>query len=196
MLIRVERESVPDLYTSCKHPQTEVRKMPIANGGFQLKKQCLVCGDSVGNAQKKAHLSADNVAKVPEWDQTIHPQFRDQREKRQQELIRAADERANKKWRAQYDAYLRSPEWAQRRQLVVLRAQGLCEGCRSARATDVHHTTYIHAGEEFLFELVALCTTCHSSTTKPLSYGMRSLLSSRQRPNLSLTAVPVADSFR
>ena len=45
MLIRVERESMPDLYTSCKHPQTEVRKMPIADGGFQLKKQCLACGE-------------------------------------------------------------------------------------------------------------------------------------------------------
>src|SRR5438874_3631487 len=162
MLIRIERESIPDLYASCKHPQTEVRKMPIADGGFQLKKQCLACGDSVGNAHKKAHLSADHVAKVPEWDQTIRPRFRDQREKRQEELIRSADERAYKKWRAQYDAYLWFTRVGTAPSACHIAGSGICEGCRSARATDVYHTTYIHAGKEFLFELVALCPACHS----------------------------------
>lgn len=37
----------------------------------------------------------------------------------------------------------------------------LCEGCGKARATQVHHKTYRNLGDEFLFELVALCDACH-----------------------------------
>lgn len=49
---------------------------------------------------------------------------------------------------------------------AVARARGVCEGCRSARATQVHHLTYQHAGHvvpggELLWELVAVCDDCH-----------------------------------
>ena len=57
--------------------------------------------------------------------------------------------------------YLASREWAERRSLVMDRATGLCEGCRKARATEVHHLSYRNWGSEFLFELVALCGDCH-----------------------------------
>lgn len=61
----------------------------------------------------------------------------------------------------QYAEYLNSEEWWQRRTRVLERSNGLCEGCRNDEATDVHHLTYAHAGDEFLFELVALCAPCH-----------------------------------
>ena len=64
-------------------------------------------------------------------------------------------------WWAEYDAYLASPEWAARRDLVLDRAGGICEGCRCARATQAHHRNYDHVGDEFLFELVAVCDACH-----------------------------------
>lgn len=41
------------------------------------------------------------------------------------------------------------------------RAAHVCEGCRTARATEVHHLTYEHCGDEFLWELVAICRSCH-----------------------------------
>jgi 5-methylcytosine-specific restriction endonuclease McrA len=44
---------------------------------------------------------------------------------------------------------------------VIERADGLCEGCRSAEAVHVHHLTYKHCGNEFLWELVAICRECH-----------------------------------
>lgn len=62
---------------------------------------------------------------------------------------------------AEYSRYLGSPEWAAKRQLVFERAGGVCEGCGLAKATDVHHVTYEHRYEEFLFELLALCHPCH-----------------------------------
>lgn len=63
--------------------------------------------------------------------------------------------------REQYAEYLRSEEWFGRRTKVMDRCNGLCEGCREAEAVDVHHLTYEHVTEEFLFELVALCAGCH-----------------------------------
>lgn len=61
-----------------------------------------------------------------------------------------------------YADYLRSREWAERREKVMQRALGLCEGCRVRPAGEVHHLSYEHVTEEFLFELVALCGDCHA----------------------------------
>lgn len=45
---------------------------------------------------------------------------------------------------------------------MLTRDNYLCQGCRVRRATQVHHLTYDHVGNEFLFELVAICETCHT----------------------------------
>jgi 5-methylcytosine-specific restriction endonuclease McrA len=79
---------------------------------------------------------------------------------RQAELARQRQEE-NDQWWAWYSDYLQSPEWAARRHKVLTRANWLCEGCRENQAVHVHHTTYTHAGNELLFELVALCQGCH-----------------------------------
>jgi 5-methylcytosine-specific restriction endonuclease McrA len=63
--------------------------------------------------------------------------------------------------REEYHQYLQTPQWAERRALVLKRSAGLCEGCRLASAEQVHHTTYAHCGNEFLWELVAICRDCH-----------------------------------
>lgn len=74
----------------------------------------------------------------------------------EQERARALDER-----RAAYVAYLQTPEWRARRELVMQRAGRLCEGCRLEVATEVHHVTYEHLGNELLWELRAVCRGCH-----------------------------------
>lgn len=61
-----------------------------------------------------------------------------------------------------YAEYLRSPAWASKRERVMQRAGGVCEGCRGRPATEVHHLTYEHVTQEFLFELVAICGDCHA----------------------------------
>ena len=75
---------------------------------------------------------------------------------RQQEI-----NQLKKLWKETYGRYLASPAWKAKSRLVLLRAQGICEGCRLRPATEIHHTTYDHVGDEFLFELVALCRPCH-----------------------------------
>lgn len=64
-------------------------------------------------------------------------------------------------WPELYRDYLRSHEWALKRAKVMRRAGHVCEGCGDHPAVDVHHLTYEHVTQEFLFELVALCAGCH-----------------------------------
>jgi len=46
---------------------------------------------------------------------------------------------------------------------VFERANGLCEGCAEHTARHVHHKTYEHVCNEFLWELVAVCERCHQA---------------------------------
>jgi hypothetical protein len=61
-----------------------------------------------------------------------------------------------------YHAYLKSDAWFLKRKKVMLRSGGICEGCRCADATQVHHLTYDNIFNELLFQLVALCDKCHA----------------------------------
>ena len=84
-------------------------------------------------------------------------------EERQRESDRLERERAAKsrEWWDWYNAYLRSAAWRERAALVRRRAGGVCEGCAMRQATQVHHVTYKHVGNEFLWELRAVCDACH-----------------------------------
>jgi len=69
------------------------------------------------------------------------------------------------KWKVEqkekYAEYLETPEWQEKRRLVIERARGICEGCRVRHASQVHHLTYENIGDEFLWQLVAVCRICH-----------------------------------
>ena len=103
--------------------------------------------------------------------------WQESREKYQAENAQrlAEQERENQEWWDWYSAYLKTPAWAKRRQLVLQRAQGLCEGCRSAVPIHAHHRTYAHVGDELLYELVALCGACHQKAhpNKEIDDGWR-----------------------
>ena len=68
-------------------------------------------------------------------------------------------------WDKWYPHYLDSPEWKQLRRQVLVRANGRCEKC-GALASEVHHKTYVHVGNEALEDLVALCSSCHRKIHK------------------------------
>lgn len=56
---------------------------------------------------------------------------------------------------------LRSPKWRDIRARVLRRANGVCEGCGLRLPVQVHHVDYAHMGDEFLWELRAVCIECH-----------------------------------
>lgn len=62
--------------------------------------------------------------------------------------------------KAEYRAYLASPQWAQKRAEILGRSSGICEICDQA-ANQVHHLHYRNIGNEQTDDLMALCRECH-----------------------------------
>lgn len=144
--------------SECEHETTEIRLRIVAGGGKQYVRQCLSCGKATTNAiRKDVALKEAGTKEVSRFDEELQESYRQKRAE-----FHATQRKTEKdeffRW---YSEYLKSPEWRRKRSLVLERANGVCEGCLSRDATEVHHTTYEHVGEELLFELVAICDVCH-----------------------------------
>ena len=66
----------------------------------------------------------------------------------------------------QYIDYIRSREWKAKRIQVLLRDQFICQVCFHAKASQVHHKTYIRLYQELPEDLISICTPCHRLITK------------------------------
>ncbi len=64
----------------------------------------------------------------------------------------------------QYQRYLATREWAEKKEAVRERAGGICERCRNNSIDQVHHLTYIRKYHERLEDLQGLCRGCHEFT--------------------------------
>lgn len=147
------RDDWRELSDACDHQETEVRRRRIRDGRTQYRQQCKRCGKSIGGAVSKKELRGETL----EFDEVAEQRFMNDMAARRK---RRAEQR-REQWFAEYNQYLQSDEWATRREKVMKRAGGVCEGCRENRATQVHHLTYDNVGRELLFELVAICDDCH-----------------------------------
>ena len=66
-----------------------------------------------------------------------------------------------------YDEYINSVEWEEKRQLR-LRMDGFrCHKCGSAINLQVHHITYERLGNELMGDLITLCRNCHKRLHDP-----------------------------
>lgn len=143
----------------CSHEIVAVRKREIAGGSTQFIGQCQRCGYSVGNAVARDKAFGSNGGREPPaFDSALRENWDAQRAKSYQGIEAKFDRNA---FFDNYDDYLKSPAWRSKRSKVLNRANGICEGCGDNKADQVHHLTYAHVGNEFLFELVALCHPCH-----------------------------------
>jgi hypothetical protein len=146
---------------ACDHPTTELRAKRIGNGGLRFMRQCMVCGASASDWIKRTLVTGEPLAWDDEievrWAQAGRERFAAQRAAQAETEAEKAEQR-----REVYRRYLESPEWLERRRLVLLRDRVMCQGCHKERAVEVHHLTYDHIGRELLFELVSLCAACHA----------------------------------
>jgi len=145
----------------CEHPDTQVRLRLFRGGVKQIRRQCLRCGSSDGNAIKRDAIKVD----PPPFDESLALKFDAAKRADYDAILRkhlALQQRREASHQKEYDAYRYSPKWMEKRRKVFERANGICEGCREQTATEVHHLTYEHIYNEFLFELVALCRSCHN----------------------------------
>jgi hypothetical protein len=156
---------------TCPHSSGKtLRWKTQSNLARVLTYQCLICGRGL-DAVRKATIPESRWKAIPEWDKEL--------ERRYQEASSQAWNRYNANWKERADAeaaaerqsrrdayaeYLRSAEWQYRRSLRLSLDAHQCQArltyC-TGRATEVHHLTYQHIGNEPLFDLASVCSSCH-----------------------------------
>ena len=168
---QVARRVVEDLdwrmRLACEHPETQIRRKSMSDGRPMFKLQCVNCGRGVGTA-----IGARNVPDTSvEWDQKAEDAYDASwiEQRKDGDSVIAArlaeiDERRSLWW-TKYDIYLQSDEWMARRRKALERDKHLCQSCREAGASQVHHLTYAHAFNEPLFDLISVCKSCHDRLT-------------------------------
>lgn len=146
----------------CTHESKSIYRATIKHGLMRVGEYCDRCGASFGPA--KPQKDKEWVESLPWLPEGLNGNYeREKRaELRQMELELARKQQAERgKFTESYIAYLNSPEWKSKRQLVIKRCNNVCEGCGQAEVQEVHHLTYAHLTNEFLFELVGLYKPCH-----------------------------------
>jgi len=129
-------------------------------GSKQLRHQCDTCGKLLPNHLAHRFAKPDtpniNIAALEKYNQN--------QEREWQDKFRSFDEQREQERREWFEAHtehLGTDEWQEKRVAVLERENGVCQGCREAPAEHVHHLSYAHWRDELLFELVALCKSCH-----------------------------------
>ncbi len=68
-----------------------------------------------------------------------------------------------------YEEYLKTPEWASKRDQALKRDGYCCRACNSSEKLQVHHRTYERRGNEDLNDLTTLCNDCHEHFHEKIS---------------------------
>jgi 5-methylcytosine-specific restriction endonuclease McrA len=153
-----------DGWDFCRHPHQEIRRRVDASGRPFYQYQCLDCGDRIGSAMATA-IALANGRQPPPFDQEIY----ESGQLKLDRVLRERGEMARRRiaWllaerQQTYESYLESDAWRAKRAQALARDEGLCQSCRMSLATQVHHLTYAHLGDELLFELISVCNDCHA----------------------------------
>lgn len=168
-----EYSKIIELYTGnicCAFPKIIHVGYVIANDAIQVRTQCTRCsemsGKSVGGFSKEQReaLPKANIERRDKRREWL-------REKRNAFCLRAIEgrqrifEEKKAEWFEDYNEYLRSDIWKQKRLLVLKRDNYTCQSCLSGRAIQVHHKSYEFVdlcGSEPAFDLVSICIKCHN----------------------------------
>ena len=151
----------------CAHLDTEIRYKTDSLGRTQYYEQCIHCGAQASSAIK--HDSIADKEHVQPFDQNLADQREAIKRARWQDLC--TEQEINHRtrttdWWQRYKTHLKTPEWQEKREQVLERDGYLCQACLKRRATQAHHLTYDHVGNEPLFDLVAICKVCHAELHK------------------------------
>lgn len=140
----------------CKCAFTQMTRRIVRNGATQIVRQCTTCGRATTSPFPRSAVG--DMDRIPLFDESLIERWS---KSRAAEFARVAAAKRGSffDW---YDGYLKSEEWRARREKVMQRCDGVCEGCGNAKAVQVHHLTYERVGREMLFDLVGICAQCHS----------------------------------
>lgn len=164
--IPIRRTESGHYIASCVHEPDGVWQTSSNNGAAAWRWRCRICRCYYGPAISKTAAMQHNPS--PPVGPSLQS-CRDIEREAQEVAFKMRDkdqDRIQKERGEKYARYLLSPMWRVKRDRVMKRAGGICEGCGVARATEVHHLTYDRIYEEPLFDLVAICTPCHERIHK------------------------------
>lgn len=134
--------------TLCGRPLTDVPGQPVP----AVEYDCRACAQTFVTREKRARQEREWRERQAAWQAGEAERAR-------------AREAAGREWWRWFQSYLESETWRVKRNAVLKRAGGRCEACAQNRATQVHHLTYVHVGNEPLFDLRAICDDCHERLT-------------------------------
>jgi len=130
---------------------------PTSNGKNNIVGQCSICGRHHGKQNTDSALRHHgSIQNIPLWNEKLAPVWYASLD----EYYKKTREQQRIEWFKDYNVYLRTPEWREKSRMVRERSK-LCQGCRKNPSEEAHHMYYDNVGQEFLFELVALCRQCH-----------------------------------
>jgi hypothetical protein len=142
---------------ACEHPSRELRFRLTVDKRPAYYRQCVVCGHA-GQAVSAREAKRETAGKaISDFDYEAE----EKRRKAKSDEYSFVSLELKQEFRLMYEDYLRSDQWKQKRTPVLERAKGKCEVCELNDATDIHHNTYDHFGEEPLKDLDAVCDFCH-----------------------------------
>jgi hypothetical protein len=124
----------------------------------QYVNQCTLCGYK-GNAVSVKGWPASTINAIPEKRQIDYAALR-------AVLHDTFNQAFNDLYHADFEAYYKTTEWSAKRAKVLQRDRNTCQIC-GAHTFIVHHLTYAHFRDEYLFELVSLCGPCHQGKYHP-----------------------------
>lgn len=154
--VLTDRDPKP-YWPPCDHDDGYLRVHVFSNKTKHYKFQCLTCGKR-GSAIRHDHwLIGRQVADPPPIDADL-----------EMRVWREQSDEKNAAWWSWYTTYLQSDAWRRRSQRVIARDHAVCraqfDNCQNV-ATQAHHLTYAHVGNEPLFDLIAICASCHDVLT-------------------------------
>jgi 5-methylcytosine-specific restriction endonuclease McrA len=130
-----------------------------SNGQPLVNMQCFNCGERDSKAYKIDKSTFDSL---PLFNENLLQLFYEN--KKNQSIIKRQQEKNI--WFDNYNEYLKSEQWRQKRRLVLKRDNFTCQSCLIKEATEVHHLRYTHVFNEPLFDLTSVCYTCHKLITE------------------------------
>ena len=160
---------IKDKQEGCSH-DFDNRIKVASNGVKHVRQQCKKC----------EFISSSSMPGFSKEEKDLMTEINEESLRMQQEdysnfwktksegLNRIIASRSNNWW-ANYNKYLNSVYWIQKRNLALKRDNYLCQDCFQSRATQVHHLKYDFVdfkGSEPTYDLISLCKECHDKVEK------------------------------
>lgn len=152
---------------ACRHQQQRLAYIESVNAKRMYLMQCDRCGKKTSNWLPLRGWTEEQLEQAEPYNRDLEQEWLEKVAQYRRQLWSEVQERRaaamEEQRRAYREEYLQSPEWKAKRELVLKRDNNLCQHCLRRPATQVHHLSYEGVPNEPLWNLRAICRTCHAA---------------------------------